>query len=742
MVIFGFSSKAQTLEQLKRFADENVRLGDYYGASLYYKKAMRLDSTDIELLWNYATCLRLYNNYELAEYYYEKVYKREEGLKYPESRFWWAMMQKYNGKYKEAGANFKEVNKRTKDKKSFVFLKSKKEMQSCKFAEAQVKNNDTTGFKIYNAGLKVNSYDSEFGAFMSDSSIVYSSMRATDEKGDQEVYDKLYHVKLFESTGKPSKTKDARKVTAEMNNAPMHTGNGSYSGDGKRFYFTQCDSLNQCKIMVSFLTKTGWTAGKEVNGDVNSKGYTSTHPAIANINGKEMMFYSSNKPDGIGRMDIWYCELSNGGEKIGKQKNAGRVINSIDDEITPYYDDFENALYFSSAWHEGFGGFDVFKITGEPGNFGSPINMGIPINTSWNDMYFYKDKRNEYSLMTSNRKGSYFKKSPTCCNDIYVIEYPKKEVPKDTVPYQNLQELNKYLPVTLYFHNDEPGPKSFDTTVKFNYLTTYEEYTKLHEKYLDEFSKGYEEPKKSRARKDVDNFFSDYVDKGVSDLEIFTKLLIEELKKGFQIELTIKGFASPLAKTDYNVKLTKRRISTLINYLSEYNNGEFLPYMNGTAKNGGRLFFEKIPFGEYTAVSTVSDDYYDQKNSIYNPNASLERKIEIQTVQRANQDSLMAELKVDKEAHDFGASKKGETLKHTFKIKNKGKGILKIENLLTYCDCIKGKSNVTEVKPGETAEIEVELNTTGLEGKQVRSVTLVTNGFPPNKRLVVTTEVK
>jgi len=368
--------------------------------------------------------------------------------------------------------------------------------------------------------------------------------------------------------------------------------------------------------------------------------------------------------------------------------------------------------------------------------------MGLPINTPCNDLYFYRDKKNEYAMLTSNRVGSYYKKSPTCCNDIYVVEYPKKQAPKDTVPYKNLEELNRYLPVTLYFHNDEPVPKSLDTTTKLNYMTTYDDYIKLIDKYKVEYSKGLDADKAPKARKDIENFFSDYVDKGVSDLEIFTKLLLEELKKGFQIELTIKGFASPLAKTDYNVHLTKRRISSLINYLREYNGGEFQPYLNGTAANGGKLFFVKIPFGEYTAASEVSDDYYDQKNSVYNRKAALERKIEIQTVQRANKDSVVAEIRVDKESYDFGAVKKGDVLKHRFMVKNPGKGVLKIQNIIAYCDCTKGTASTLEIEPGQSAEIEVELNTANLDGKQVRSVTIVTNGFPPNKRLVVTAEVK
>src|SRR5690606_30568094 len=105
--------------------------------------------------------------------------------------------------------------------------------------------------------------------------------------------------------------------------------------------------------------------------------------------------------------------------------------------------------------------------------------------------------------------------------------------------------------------------------------------------------------------------------------------LFRSLEQGKEITLTIKGFASPLSKSDYNVNLTLRRVSSLINYLSEYENGMLLPYINGTAENGGKLNFVKVPFGEYQSVKTISDDIEDKRNSVYSPGAALERKIEI-----------------------------------------------------------------------------------------------------------------
>jgi hypothetical protein len=185
------------------------------------------------------------------------------------------------------------------------------------------------------------------------------------------------------------------------------------------------------------------------------------------------------------------------------------------------------------------------------------------------------------------------------------------------------------LPVKLYFHNDHPNPRSRDTLTTLNYLTTYKEYTRLYPEYKREFSNGLKGAEKDDALVDIEDLFSSYIDKGAKDLEMFTPLLIKELDQGKQVALTIKGFASPLSKSDYNVNLTLRRISSLINYLREYENGRILPYINGIAENGGLLSFTKVPFGEYQSVKEISDDIEDKRNSVYSPGAAVERKIEI-----------------------------------------------------------------------------------------------------------------
>ena len=94
------------------------------------------------------------------------------------------------------------------------------------------------------------------------------------------------------------------------------------------------------------------------------------------------------------------------------------------------------------------------------------------------------------------------------------------------------------------------------------------------------------------------------------------------------MELAVKGFASPLANSNYNLNLTYRRISSMENYFRNYENGAFIPYFEN-----GMLTIEKIPYGESQASATASDDENDRIRAIYSPSAANERRIEIMRVE-------------------------------------------------------------------------------------------------------------
>ncbi len=749
-LLLAFTANGQKVKYWLKFGNEAYDEGDYYGASLYYKSAMEVDSFNLEVLHRYAECLRMYNEYEKAEYYYEKLLKKDRGKTYPETQYWLAQMQKYNGNYKASLKSWKAVSRKYKrDKKSYYYRKAEKEKESCKYAMQMSKVMTST--QVSNLGKGVNTTSSEFSAFLFDSTLYYSAMRAENMNDRKEVLDKYYRIRIYKADAADTSWSGMETLDTTINSVMAHAANGSFSPDKQRFYFTRCNNEFKCSIYVSEYNNGSWGTPKKLGSEINGKGENNTQPMAAMVGDKELLFFTSDRPGGRGQLDIWYSEVTNG-NKYGRALNAGHKVNTPDNDITPFYHSDGNALYFSSTWHNGLGGFDVFMAKGKPGNFSEPENMKQPVNTSTNDFYFTIYPGQNKGFLTSNRKGSYTTKGETCCNDIYVLQFPEEETPVDSIIYLSLKDLNEHLPVTLYFHNDEPNPRTTKSTTNLNYITTYNAYTALQETYKKEYASGLSGEKATKAQADISGFFKDYVDKGVKDLKLFTELLLKELDKGYNIEVTVKGFASPLAKTDYNVKLTGRRISSMINYLKEYQGGVYNKYLvekddkgnvtkEATAENGGSLSFVKIPFGEYTADKFISDNPNEQKESIYAKGAALERKIEIISVNQARKDSAYAEMTFITEIHDFGKLTQGDTISHVFTLKNTGNQNLEIKEVKPACNCIKVDLPITILKPGELVQIEATFNSSGLEGKTVKTFDLITNGVPETKTLTLTSEI-
>jgi tetratricopeptide (TPR) repeat protein len=672
-VLGGLHAQSKLGSYLK-YAQEKYEKGDYYYAVELYEKAMDLDSNSVSILWNYAETLKAYKDYRKAEYYYGKVYEREEGGIYPMSLINYGLMQKQNGSYDAAIETFKKAKKKfTKDKKSYMYLKAKRELESCLWAKTALK--DTANVVFSRLPETVNTTNSEFGHNLWNNVLYFSSLRADSINANEEVFTIDYKTRLYSS--KLDSVFEPSKRIKDLFFEKLNTGNGSFSLDGTRFYFSLCadESYNyKCKIMVASYRDNKWFMIDSLGEIINEAGSNTTMPHIGLLEGNEVLFFASDREGTQGGMDLWYSIIKNGNQ-YSKVKNL-KTLNSIDNELSPWWDEKSKKMYFSSSWHDGFGGYDILssQFTTE---FAVPQNIGIPFNSPANDLYYFKS--GDTSYFSSNRIGVLYSKNPTCCSDIFSAHPPVIILPP--TPVETLADLNKRLPVTLYFHNDCPDPKSRDTVTRVNYITSYGEYRELLEKYQAEYSTGLVNEKAEEAKEDIESFFIEYVDQGVKDLNLFRDLLLEELKKGAKINITVKGFASPLAKTDYNVNLTKRRISSLENYLMEYDNGLFKPYLTNSAPNGGKVIFTQVPFGEYTANKLTSDNFHDQKNSVYSRSAAIERKIEIQSVDYLTEDSLAFITSVSPRFIDLQAVKKGASFTKTITITNKSDETLTIKEL-------------------------------------------------------------
>lgn len=738
-ILFQTESFGQSYTQLVEFADKKVEERDYYYAIQYYEKAMLVDSSSVEIRWKYAEALRLYKDYQKAEQYYQSVYERENAKIYPRSIFWLASMQHYNGKYAASLESWKLCKKVfKKQKKSYEYKKSQAEIKSCLWAEKAIL--DTTDYELSRLENPVNSKDSELAPFLHDNKLYFTSLKADSINFVEEVFSNDYSLQIYSVEEQDSMFKNLSRLE-DVYMQGMHSANGSFSPDGKRFYFSRCSKNYQCKIYVGRVKADKITDIDSLGDVINEPGAISTMPHITEIDGKEYLFFCSNREKTQGGLDIWYSVLRNE-NTYGKPRNLGRAVNSIDDDISPFYDTTEHKLYFSSSYHPGFGGHDLFYVQdkNKQMRFMQSYNLGIPFNTSKNDTYLVRDTKKDRFYWSSNREGVDYAKNPTCCNDIFSAALPPVVVPPNR--FESLEDLNKRLPVKLYFHNDEPNPRTRDSVSTIDYMQSYEEYLELKPDYFKQYASGLKGDAAEDAKEDIQDFFVQYVEQGVIDLEEFLRLLLIELEKGFEIEVTVKGFASPLAKTDYNVWLTKRRINSLMKYLATYKRGVLKPYLNHTAANGGSLDFIKIPFGEYTADQLISDNPNDAKNSVYSRKAALERKIEIQSVSLVTKDSSYAKMDFNEQSFDFGDSKQGDILVHQFNFTNNGDEPLEIGEITSDCECLSWTISSTELKPGESSNIVLRWDTSAKSGITYSRLTIKSNIKGGVKELTMASEIK
>ncbi|MBL4625777.1 MAG: OmpA family protein [Flavobacteriales bacterium] len=216
-----------------------------------------------------------------------------------------------------------------------------------------------------------------------------------------------------------------------FNEPGVECGNGTFSPDKNRFYFTKCIPNKKkviCSIFVSRKDSVGnWTVPEALPSPINNEEFTSTQPTIGTHPkyGLDVIYYVSDRNGGKGGLDIWYTYVR---DKKGvliyqKPKNCGKSINTVGTDVTPFFDMETKQMYFSSNGHPGIGGLDIFYTTGQLNKWGDPANIGYPINNKEDDLDFTIAPSQEEGFFISNRPGGTALKSETCCDDLYHFYY-------------------------------------------------------------------------------------------------------------------------------------------------------------------------------------------------------------------------------------------------------------------------------------------------------------------------------
>jgi len=179
-----------------------------------------------------------------------------------------------------------------------------------------------------------------------------------------------------------------------------------------------------------------------------------------------------------------------------------------------------------------------------------------------------------------------------------------------------------YLPVTLYFDNDQPDSATNAPTTKQAYQPLYLNYIRRKSEYIKQYTTGLSKEAIAAATDSLENFFERDVRGGWNRLFAFTETLYEKLERGDKIELILRGYSDPASNSAYSMNLSARRISSVVNHFMIFD-GEILKKF----VDSGQLTFTQEPNGERKAPKALKGE--DRRRSMYSPEMVRQRRVEI-----------------------------------------------------------------------------------------------------------------
>ena len=393
--------------QYTKTADKLFNRYEYVDAAKEYLKLAEGSKADNYVYKQLAeSYYNVFNTKEAVKWYAKVVEQKQDA----ETYYKYAQMLKAEGNFKEADKQMQQFAQLAPNDQRAKAFKSNPNYLPELQGQA----------KLYNiVKSDVSSDKTDFGAVLTnDNNVYFASARNTSKRNsnfNEEPYLDIYRA-TYNANGTIS---DA--VAVDNLNTKWHDGPVSITSDGNTMYYGS-ESFNEKeftkdkeknakfgKIYLYKATKEGdnWSNVKPL--PFNNRGYDVRNPSISK-DGKTL-YFSSNMPGGFGGEDIW--KVSVNGDEYGTPENLGAKVNTEANESFPYITD-DNILFFSSNGKQGFGGLDVFRMDLTKGS--DAMNVGEPVNTSKDDFAFTYNAAKKVGFFSSNRDGNddIFKADPIC----------------------------------------------------------------------------------------------------------------------------------------------------------------------------------------------------------------------------------------------------------------------------------------------------------------------------------------
>lgn len=410
--------KAQTDVALVELASEMFEFGDYEGALELYLQAIIINEQNLKANLMTGRCyLRTTNAKPKSIPYFHKAFRLNPDVS-NKIFFYIGEGYRFGYEFDKAMEHYQrylemlETDSRCCPNEDIPYLikRTKKRIEECRNAQKYVNAPGTA--IITNLGDEVNSEFDDYAPTLSaDGNLLFFTSRRMGSTGGLKDVDHKFYEDIFVSHYEEGKWTSPENMGDKINTI-YHESNIGLSPDGTNLYIYTIE--NNGDIYTSKLKDGKWSkpkAFKHVNTDYQETTVNETSDG-------KMLFFSSNKPGGKGGLDIYYC-LKVKADKWSDPRLLSDVINTEYDEEGAMFDVQNNILYFSSKGHSGMGGYDLYKSTYNPeeDTWTQPKNLGYPVNSSDDDLFF--------TLSSDGEKGYYasFKEDSRGGFDIYTIKF-------------------------------------------------------------------------------------------------------------------------------------------------------------------------------------------------------------------------------------------------------------------------------------------------------------------------------
>ena len=381
----------------------------YKFAIQHYENANKLNSSNASLNYRLGTCYLMDRKLDAALKHLKKAIELNPEVE-PEAHYYLGLTYQKMLRWDDATTSYFKYGELVKGKESVDDVSRR--IEECRNGKELVK--DPVQVKIENLGPTVNTRGPEYTPLITadESKLFFTSRRQGTTGNETDNEDLEYYEDIYVSDKVNGRWMPAKNLGTTVN-TPQHDAGAGLSPDG-HILFVFKGSRNNGDILMSYIEKGEWSVPVDPGKHINTKFHESS--ACLSPDGNTL-YFSSDRPDGYGGRDLYKSQWDINKKEWGPSLNLGGSINTPYDEEGVFLHPSGNTLYFASKGHNCMGGYDVFYSSLTDNNWQMPVNIGYPVNTPDDDVYFVVSadaKTGYYASVTGDAFGE---------TDIYKVTF-------------------------------------------------------------------------------------------------------------------------------------------------------------------------------------------------------------------------------------------------------------------------------------------------------------------------------